>query len=194
MSFRLQCEVCGAKSRAVEAPQALGAAEREALLEFRAEHRATCGGGEEVAGASAASVPQGGPFGSTKAAPVSARVPHGHFEYTGPYGEIQEGDTLSCCHCRAHWEVRLGSGKLRGYCARCGAYTCGRAACDECVPYERRLENCEAGLPELTPAAPSVLVPALPRRLLGAGGQPISFEPEETADVGPVVGSDRRGP
>lgn len=175
MPYRLQCNVCGAKSRSVETPQALSAVERDALIDFRAEHRETCGDTvEDTTSAESQNVVHVGPFGSAKPPPVSARKPHGYFEYTGPYGEIQNGDTLSCCHCRAHWEVRLGSGRVRGYCAKCNAYTCGRAACDECIPYEQRLDNCDAGLPELTPRAAQILVPQTPAGLLGADGQPLT--------------------
>lgn len=108
-----------------------------------------------------------GAFGAVKGNPKSARKPHGHFERTGPYGELESGDTLSCCHCRAHWEVRVGSGKTRGWCMACNAYTCGRPLCDICVPYERQLDNVDAGRPVLTPMPPSVSVPSLEGISLG---------------------------
>ena len=91
----------------------------------------------------------------------AVRKPHGHVERTGPYGELQTGDTLSCCHCGCHWEVRAGSGVQRGFCQQCMGYVCGGPDCHDCLPKEARLANLEAGRPLLTPLAPKVLVPGL---------------------------------
>ena len=80
-------------------------------------------------------------------------------EYTtGIAGELHEGETLSCVHCQFTWSIQRGSVKHRGFCTKCMGYVCG-PACFECVPIERRLENLEAGRPELTPMPASILVP-----------------------------------
>lgn len=91
----------------------------------------------------------------------SNRKASGYFEVTGIAGELRRGDTLSCCHCGTMWVVAPGSGITRGYCVPCMKYTCGNPACDPCVPYERRLENIEAGRPELTPTPALIAVPNL---------------------------------
>lgn len=166
MPHRVQCDVCGAKSGYVDSPLAMTDREHRMVREFVREHDANC-----QPGAAVPETPptQCGPFGSPKSPPQSVRKPHGHFQYTGPYGEIQDGDTLSCCHCGRHWEVRVGSGAERGFCTRCMGYVCG-PTCYECVPKERRLENVEAGRPLLTPTPATVCVPAL------AGIDPSTFE------------------
>lgn len=169
---RLQCLVCGEKSEPVD-PVDLSPRNRQMLAEFRDLHvrcaDALVGFAREHAVESRPdgwAPPQCGPFGSVKADPKSAPRPHGHCEYTGPYGEIQEVDTISCCHCRKHWEFRAGVEKRLGFCAMCyngtpgSGTTCGRPECLEHVPFLQRLENIEAGLPMLTPKAPQVTVPA----------------------------------
>jgi hypothetical protein len=87
--------------------------------------------------------------------PRAVRKPAGYTKTTGPFGEIIDCDTLQCAHCGGHWEVVAGSGKLRGFCARCDGYVCGAPLCMAvCCPVEQRLENIEAGRPLLTtPAA-----------------------------------------
>lgn len=104
-----------------------------------------------------------------KGRPRAVRKPDGRTRTTGPYGEVVDCDTLRCCHCGCHWEVVAGSGIERGFCTRCVGYTCGKPACMACVPVERRLENVEAGRPELTPSAEKVLVPELPKKLIVPG-------------------------
>jgi hypothetical protein len=101
--------------------------------------------------------------------PLSHRKASGLFQFTGWYGEIQEGETLSCVHCQATWIVQKGSGKMRGFCQRCMGYVCG-PACADCVPAERRWENSEAGRPELTPPPAMILVPEGIDRIDLAGG------------------------
>src|SRR4051812_5890735 len=86
----------------------------------------------------------------------------GHVFISGPSGEQLRADTKQCCHCGRHWIVLKGSGILRGYCQGCDHSTCGAAECDPCIPQEARLENIEAGKPELTERAAKILVPALP--------------------------------
>lgn len=92
----------------------------------------------------------------------SLRKPSGHVEISGPFGELRRGDTLKCTHCQFSWIVSSGSGKVRGFCSNCAGYTCGKPECGPCVHFERRLENLEAGRPELTPMSSSILVPGLP--------------------------------
>lgn len=84
----------------------------------------------------------------------------GYVEVTGLAGELKRGETLSCVHCQHSWVVQPGSGYVRGFCPNCMGYHCGAPACRVCVPIERRLENVEAGRPELTPAPPLIVVPA----------------------------------
>lgn len=54
-----------------------------------------------------------------------------------------EQDYLQCGHCNAHYPVQPGSGKTRGFCLMCYRPTCGKPACDPCVPFERKLELME---------------------------------------------------
>lgn len=90
---------------------------------------------------------------------VTNRKHSGTFFTTGPWGELSEGQTLSCRHCGFNWELVRGSGKARGYCTLCMGYTCGSQACLACLPQEARMENLEAGRPELTPRPVKILVP-----------------------------------
>lgn len=54
-------------------------------------------------------------------------------------------DTHQCCHCNKHWVAEPGSGKIRGYCPKCDALTCGDIKCCECVPFEKKLDQYEKG-------------------------------------------------
>lgn len=90
---------------------------------------------------------------------------HGVFITRDPETDrIEEVPTTQCCHCGAHFEhPRFGtseadkrSRKGRGYCHKCNGYVCGRG-CEQCIPEEARLENLEAGRPELT--MPRIIVP-----------------------------------
>ncbi len=90
----------------------------------------------------------------------SVLKPAGFIEVTGPYGELKRGETLKCVHCQHSWIVEPGSGKMRGFCQRCNGYTCGGKNCLDCIPAEHRLENIEAGRPELTPKPVMIVVPA----------------------------------
>ena len=67
----------------------------------------------------------------------------GYLVVTGPDGMI-ERDTVQCVHCNAHYIVRPGSGKRRGWCTLCAGATCGKEACIPCVPFEKKLEAFEA--------------------------------------------------
>ena len=79
----------------------------------------------------------------------SVLKPAGHVFITDPSGGVHSGDTVQCVHCAKHWQFKPGSGKTRGFCARCNGITCGSTACDTCVPAEQRLDNAEAGRPRL---------------------------------------------
>lgn len=101
--------------------------------------------------------------------PKAVRQPDGYSKTTGPYGEVFDCDTLSCCHCGFTWEVVVGSGIERGVCHKCStmtrvAYTCGKPECDVCIPFEQRLDNLEHGRDMLAPRPPLILVPAVPKR------------------------------
>ncbi len=70
--------------------------------------------------------------------------PAGYVSIADPDAAIIEEDTLQCVHCGCHWQVKPGSGNVRGFCGKCNGPICG-ARCLECVPIERGLENLEAG-------------------------------------------------
>ena len=57
------------------------------------------------------------------------------------------GDTYQCAHCGGHFDMVKGSGKLRGYCTKCGHITCGKYECCTCVPFEKKLDLMEKGHP-----------------------------------------------
>ena len=59
---------------------------------------------------------------------------------------VSEVPTLQCGHCGGHFEVRPGSGKVRGWCMNCARPVCG-PGCEACVPVEQMLENMERGRP-----------------------------------------------
>ncbi len=82
----------------------------------------------------------------------------GEYQCVGFDGKIERGATVQCCHCQGTWFWAPGSGRMRGWCQNCMGFVCG-PACAECVPLEVRLENIEAGRPELTPAPVRVFVP-----------------------------------
>ncbi len=164
LKWRCECNLCGTKSGIIDDLYAQTAKEAQMLAEFKAEH-ARCA--ENVQGwlPEMAVTPrpldwqpqQVGAFGSPKAEPQSVPKPHGHGEYTGPYGEIQHVDVITCCHCRRGVEVRVGTLGGGGFCALCyngtanSGWTCGRVVCQLHVPYEVQLDNADAGRPLLTP-------------------------------------------
>ncbi len=55
------------------------------------------------------------------------------------------GTTKQCCHCGGHFLSVKGSGKLRGYCPKCDAITCGDIKCCPCMPFEKKLDLYEKG-------------------------------------------------
>lgn len=76
----------------------------------------------------------------------SVSRPHGTLIVTNrDSGRDYQRDYLQCCHCQFVWLVQPGSGIQRGYCTLCGQVTCGRDCCQRCTPFERRLEQYEAG-------------------------------------------------
>ena len=78
----------------------------------------------------------------------------------GLWGELEEGATLSCCHCQFTRILKKGSGQTWHWCAGCAAYHCGGVDCRECVPLGRRIDNMEAGRHVLTTMPTTILVPA----------------------------------
>lgn len=87
--------------------------------------------------------------------------PHGHLISVSPDGNTDDAwDTVNCCHCGLPMVIRPGSGKVRGFCGRCGGIFCG-PHCEECVPVEQYLENIEQGRP-LDYRPIRVAVPAAP--------------------------------
>jgi hypothetical protein len=72
--------------------------------------------------------------------------PHGTLIVTDVDGREYRRDTLRCCHCQKVWVVQPGSGRVRGFCSKCAAPTCGDAACHDCKPWEKQLEAIEAGI------------------------------------------------
>ena len=79
--------------------------------------------------------------------------------YVIAFGEngIVESDTLMCVHCGRHWQVKPGSGTIRGFCGKCNGPTCGEK-CKTCVPLEAKFEIVEG---TRNPTAVSVNVPQL---------------------------------
>lgn len=67
----------------------------------------------------------------------------GYFVISGAEKTV-EGETLCCCHCGKHWVRIIGSGNDRGFCLSCSKVTCGRKECDECIPFEARLDFTDA--------------------------------------------------
>jgi len=65
----------------------------------------------------------------------------GHVTIIDPGADkpIATHKTLQCVHCGGHWEVKPGSGRVRGFCMNCNGHVCG-PRCSECVPFEKRLE------------------------------------------------------
>lgn len=64
---------------------------------------------------------------------------HGGFIENG----LQIASTLQCPHCGGHFISTPGSGIRRTFCTRCHAVTCGHRNCDECIPFEAKLDFVE---------------------------------------------------
>lgn len=82
--------------------------------------------------------------------------PSGVIIETLPGGKEIHSDTVRCVHCQRHWIWRVGSGRVRGWCPRCGGFTCGSRKCDVCVNWEQKLDNIEAGRPRDYKPVPKV--------------------------------------
>lgn len=76
---------------------------------------------------------------------ISTR-PKGYTFETTLDGQLIEHDTRQCCHCGKHWQIKPGSGEVRGFCRKCKQYTCGKPTCDSCRPQEQQLEEMEKGI------------------------------------------------
>lgn len=70
---------------------------------------------------------------------LSLRRPSGAIIVDG----AQVADTAQCCHCNAHFVMRIGSGTIRGWCRNCSGYVCG-PTCAACVPFEQKLDRLHA--------------------------------------------------
>ena len=73
---------------------------------------------------------------------------------------ISRTATLQCKHCGATWIASPGSERIRGWCMKCHGPVCG-PRCGACVPFERQMDNIEAGRPEKTPLPEMVSVGGL---------------------------------
>ncbi len=93
----------------------------------------------------------------------SVRSPSGVLIATPLDGSPEsQQDVVHCVHCSRLWMWEKGSGRRRGFCLKCGGFTCGNAKCDVCVPKEQQIDNLEAGLPaNHVPTATAVSVPKL---------------------------------
>lgn len=67
----------------------------------------------------------------------SAPKSHGHIITQDYDGREVHIDTKQCCHCGGHFPIVPGSGKLRGFCMKCSAVTCGKSCCNVCRPYQK---------------------------------------------------------
>ncbi len=73
---------------------------------------------------------------------MSIKTPDGYMVTTYFDGNTaEEYDTRQCAHCGMHWRIVRGSGRIRGFCGRCCKDTCGAQECDQCVPYQMRVEE-----------------------------------------------------
>jgi len=91
----------------------------------------------------------------------SARRPAGHVIMVDPGGVELMADTLQCVHCGAHWIVKPGSGRKRGFCLKCMGPTCGSPRCEHsCNPVEAQIEAMEAAGDAAVQLAGGLYVPA----------------------------------
>lgn len=68
-------------------------------------------------------------------------LPHGTVIYDGKV----VADTLQCAHHNGHFVHRKNRGRWQ--CLKCGGPVCGMPRClANCTPFEKRLEEYEAGL------------------------------------------------
>lgn len=60
-------------------------------------------------------------------------------------GGKDSAGTLCCVHCNRHWVPVKGSGTVRGFCIKCMGPICGSHSCDNCMPFEKKLDLYEKG-------------------------------------------------
>lgn len=77
--------------------------------------------------------------------PLPIRKASGHIILTDPEFGVKEYDTLTCVHCQHVWTPIKGSGIERGFCMKCKGPTCGHENCNECYPWEKRMDDYEKG-------------------------------------------------
>lgn len=64
---------------------------------------------------------------------LTSRHYAGYEIITNDDGSIEyEGETMQCCHCSCHFRIQPSSGKVRGWCLKHNAVTCGNPSCDFC--------------------------------------------------------------
>lgn len=73
----------------------------------------------------------------------ASRRAAGYVSIVEPGKAKVEGDTLQCVHCGKHWYTQPGSGKQRGWCARCSGPHCGGKNCWDCIPFMKKIEETE---------------------------------------------------
>ena len=73
------------------------------------------------------------------------------FERGAGQAETREA-TAQCVHCHAHFPLRPGSGKTRGFCMNCNGFICGKR-CEQCRPFWRWIDEVEG---RVNPTAVSV--------------------------------------
>ena len=60
-------------------------------------------------------------------------------------GWTQLAETVACGHCGAHIEMKVGSGRERGFCGGCHKMLCGHPVCfSKCQTVEAMLQAMEA--------------------------------------------------
>lgn len=97
---------------------------------------------------------------------------------------------LQCVHCGMHWLVVPGSGIRRGWCMNCNGPECGKDECFHCVHWHQRLENIEAGRPELFKPIQIVVPPEL--YAADSVEKRLFYDPPDRFNVG-EAGDSKRG-
>ena len=67
----------------------------------------------------------------------------GHLIIMDANGGEEQLETVACAHCQRQLNRALIH--TLGWCMRCMAPTCPTAACDECVPFLKKIEEYERG-------------------------------------------------
>ena len=55
---------------------------------------------------------------------------------------VQVASTHQCGHCNRHFVLVAGEA---GFCRNCMQTTCGQKCCDDCMPFEKKLDLYEKG-------------------------------------------------